>query len=92
MYLEWSVTMEKFIEALEVVHLSSVKYSVGGLSFMDGKGFVGISVLKRERKWRMEGNNMEMLQTLSFAFRHHVRGLEEGGFGLVPSLKKNHWI
>ena len=40
MYLEWSMTMEKSIEALEVVHLSSVKYSVGGLSFMDGRGFV----------------------------------------------------
>jgi hypothetical protein len=24
---------------MEVVHLSSVKYSVGGLSFMDGRGF-----------------------------------------------------
>jgi hypothetical protein len=35
---------------MEVVYLSSVKYSVGGLNFMDGRGFVGISVLKRGRK------------------------------------------
>jgi len=55
--------MESFIEALEVVHLSSVKYNVGGLSFMDGRGFVGISVLKRGRKWGMKGI-MEKLQTL----------------------------
>jgi hypothetical protein len=66
MYLEWSMTIEWFVEAGKVVHLSSVKYNVGGLSFMDGRSFVGISVLKRERKLGMKGNIMEMLQTLSF--------------------------
>jgi len=92
MYLKWSVTMESFIEALEVVHLSSVKYSVGGLSFMDGRGFVEISVLKRGRKWSMKGI-MEKLQTLAFACKRHVRDLEGGGFGLAcfaPNLKKKN--
>jgi len=36
-----------FSETMEVVSLSSVKYSVGGLNFMDGRDFVAISVLKR---------------------------------------------
>jgi hypothetical protein len=88
-YLEWSVTMERFIGASEFVHLSSVKYCTvsGGLSFMDGRGFVGISVLKRERKWGLKGNNVEMLQTLSFGLRRHVTGLGERGFGPVPNFK-----
>jgi hypothetical protein len=51
--------------------------------------FVGISVLKRGRKCSMKGI-MEKLQTLSFACRRHVRGLEGGGFGLAsfaPNFK-----
>jgi hypothetical protein len=74
---------------MEFLHLSSVKYSVGGLNFMDGRGFVGISVFKRGRKWSMKGI-MEKLQTMSFACRRHVRGLEGGGFDLfcfAPNFK-----
>jgi hypothetical protein len=51
---------------------------------MDGRGFVGISVSKRGRKWSMKGI-MEKLQTLSFASRRHVRGLE-GEASTSPAL------
>ena len=77
----------EFHRAMEVVHLSSVKYSVGGLSFMDGRGFVGISVLKKGRKWRMN-RIMEKMQTLSFACRLHVWKGEASASSLLPLILK----
>ena len=71
----------EFHRAMEVVHLSSVKYSVGGLSFMDGRGFVGISVLKRGRKWSMKG-------IMSFACRRHVWKGEASASSLLPLILK----
>jgi hypothetical protein len=44
------------------------------MGVMDDVGFVGISVSKRERKWGVEGNTMEMLQNLSLKLEHYVRG------------------